>query len=279
MILIADAGATKTDWRVIERGEILQFKSDGFNPRSHSISTFVNSIPREIISRKNKIKNVYYYGAALSDPAITSRLKGLLLAEFKHAEIFITTDLFGAARSLFGKEAGVACILGTGSAACFYDGFKITKRIPSLGYILGDEGSGFYLGKELLSRYLRGQLSEIIENKFNQEFGKISEEMVLHRIYQEPKANAYLAGFTSFVINNQSDPFLYQLAYRNIELFFQQYFRDFEEIKTKKIRFTGSVAYFLSNIIRKFATDHQLTIDLISQSPIAGLTLYHKENG
>lgn len=279
MILIADAGATKTDWRLMEGQKIHQFKSEGFNPRTHSIALFINSLPEEIVRRKSEVKRLYYYGAGLSDPAINNRLRGLLQAEFDHSRIVIESDLLGTARSLFGSEAGVACIMGTGSAACFYDGKTITRRVPSLGYVLGDEGSGACLGRGVLNQYLRGLLPSNIQRQFKSEFGDLSENLVLRKVYDEPTANTYLAQFASFVIDNQSDPFMYQYAYRAVETFFQRYFGVFTEIQQQKIRFTGSVAYYLSNIIRKFATDNQLNVDLVSKSPISGLTLYHQENG
>lgn len=277
MILIADAGGTKTDWRLVDGSVVQQFRSAGFNVRSAGPDDLSAAIPPQV--RGKAVQKLYFYGAGINDEQIGKSLKDHLQLLFPDALIETASDTLGAARSLFGRESGIACILGTGSAVSHYDGMIITGRIPSLGYIMGDEGGGFYLGKMLLRHHLRGTLPSGLSTKLEREYPHINEHFLLEKVYNTPNPNAFVADFARFVIENQADPYLYKLAYQSFQAFFEAYFGDFVTLKGASIRFTGSVAYFLSNILRKFAADHHLNVDLISQNPIAGLTLYHQQYG
>lgn len=278
MILIADAGASKTDWRLLDGQQVLQFRSGGFNLRTHKPDLLTETLPQELDKYKRQLSKVYYYGAGLTDRLSCADIERVLASCFDRP-VTAGSDLLGAARSLFGHASGTVCILGTGSAACTYDGQTITRRIPSLGYVLGDEGSGVYLGRVLLQQFLRGLLPAHQEELFRKAFPEVTERDVLDQVYQQSGANRYLASFAPFVVDHQKDPYLYQVVYQGISAFFESYFGNPDALKDETFRFTGSIAYYLSNILRKFAMDHQLNIDMISQDPIAGLTLYHQEHG
>ncbi|MBV6641495.1 MAG: N-acetylglucosamine kinase [Cyclobacteriaceae bacterium] len=273
MILIGESGATKADWRLIGKdGNIQQFQQKGFNMATHDSAEFLEGL-KPLIAEPEKVTKVYLYAAGVSEglkkPLIKS-MNGL----FPDAVISVETDLLAAARGIFGTEAGMVGILGTGANLCEYNGDKITGRIPPLGYILGDEGGGSYMGRKMLARYLRGQFSDELLAEISTYFNGIEEEEVIREVYGKP-SNTYLASFSRFLIENQNDREIYQLIHRC----FHDYFDAFEATTDLRYGFTGSVAFLCGNILRKVAAERRIMLDLIVQSPIAGLTLYHQENG
>ncbi len=273
MILIGESGATKADWRLIgDHGEIRQFQQKGFNAATHDHSTFIGEL-KPLIPEPEKVKKIYLYAAGVNE-GIKKPLIQTMQSLFHDATISIETDLLAAARGLLGSKPGMVGILGTGANLCKYDGDQIIQRIPPLGYILGDEGSGSYMGKQLLTRFLRKQFSESLMSEINQYFGGIEEDEVIREVYGKP-SNTYLASFSRYLIENQNDREIYQLIHRC----FHDYFDAFGVNKDLKHGFTGSVAFLCGNILRKVTAERQIQLDLIVQSPIAGLTLYHQENG
>ncbi|MEQ8878289.1 MAG: N-acetylglucosamine kinase [Cyclobacteriaceae bacterium] len=273
MILIGESGATKADWRLIEKkGTIHQFQQKGFNAATHDPAVFMDEL-KPLIPDPEKVKKVYLYAAGVSEGSKMPLIK-VMNGLFHDATISVETDLLAAARGLFGHEAGMVGILGTGANLCEYNGHKIISRIPPLGYILGDEGGGSYMGRKLLARYLRGQFSEELLTKISTYFNGIEEEEVISQVYGKP-SNTYLASFSRFLIEKQNDREIYQLIHRC----FHDYFDAFEATTELRYGFTGSVAFLCGNILRKVAAERRIMLDLIVQSPIAGLTLYHQENG
>lgn len=279
MILIADAGASKTDWRLIDGEQITQFKCGGYNLVTHSLPEYIDSIGQVFQSYGDAIEKLYFYGAGITSGAVAESLSVSFRTVFPRATSAFSSDLLGAARSLFGKEKGMVGILGTGSAGCLYSGEKIERRVPSLGYVIGDEGSGADLGKRLVKLYLRGRLPATLERKLARSFQSLSEESVLEKIYHAPGANKYLASFGSFVIEHQGDPFVYQIIHESFYTYFDSFYGNTNDYKDIKFRFTGSVAYLLSNILRKVSMERGIQLDIISQSPISGLSLYHQKYG
>lgn len=275
MILIGETGATKTDWRLLDGESIQQFVQEGFNATTHDSKVFVQNTKNQFQSFASDIDQIHLYLAGGND-SLNRSLKVSLQQVFPKASIHLATDLVAAARALYGKEPGIVGIIGTGANACIYDGNHITEGISPLGYILGDEGSGNYLGRQFLRMYLRGQFSANLTKKINEQFGEMDENSVLQRVYSQA-ASTYLASFVRFLIDNQNDEEIYQLIHRSFHDYFDA-FRFPKAEKTLKYRFTGSVAHFLGNILRKVASERGITLDLIVQSPIAGLTLYHQQN-
>ncbi|MFT4834555.1 MAG: glucosamine kinase [Marinoscillum sp.] len=276
MILIADAGGSKTDWRIIDGDKITQLVSDGFNFKTHPIDPFFANLPIEILELKN-VNELHFYAAGLVSDADKDVLSARFKILFTAADISCYPDTIAAARALFGRSKGYVGLIGTGSGAAYYDGVTL-QRIPSLGYLIGDEGSGYQLGKMILTAKVRGQLPKDLDNLFDKTFKDFSEANLLSRVYSKPSPNQLVASYAQFVLENQANPFAYQLIEKVMTAYFEAYFPDKKTNQEHTFRFCGSVAYLSSNILRKVAQQFNASADLIIQSPIAGLTLYHKKS-
>jgi len=278
MILIADSGSTKTDWRMINSaGEISQAKSAGYNPYYQKTGDLKSDIENTLLSKiETEVNEIFYYGAGCGSEQNRKLISNTLLDIFPSSKIEVSHDLLAAARALCGNEPGIACILGTGSNSCSYDGIEILENIPSLGYVMGDEGSGAYLGKKLLADFLRGDMPVSIAEKMQNRF-ELSKDQVLEAVYQKEKPSKYLAGFSRFIFQNIKNPYCYRLVYNVLKLFFETNILKYENAKSSKIHFTGSVAFYYSNILRQVANDMGVSVGNIVESPIAGLTLYHQK--
>lgn len=278
MILLADSGSTKTDWRLIEPdGSIIQYKSQGINPYLQTQEEIRQSIQNGIQQQvPDMIRNLFFYGAGCASDVNRNILVDIFQEVFPGAKIFVHHDLTGAARSLCGHEEGIACILGTGANSCYYDGKDIVANVPSLGYVLGDEGSGAWLGKQLLAAFIRGELEEEMSERFSKRF-ELDRNAILDQVYKKPMPNRFLASFSKFIFQNINDPFLYQMVYDGFEQFFIRNVEKYKNYKELPVHFTGSVAFYYSNILRQVANDRGIILKNIVETPIAGLTLYHQK--
>lgn len=278
MILIADSGSTKTDWRIIDvNKKIHQAQSEGFNPNYDS-GNFVASVQQQLLPTLTDTTTlVYFYGAGCSTDLNQTIAHKTLSGLFPQAVIHVHHDLLAAARALCGHQPGIACILGTGSNACFYNGDKITGNTVNLGYLLGDEGSGYYLGKTLLMAYLHQELPDDLAKRFAKRYPNTSREEILENLYHKPYPNRYLASFTKFLFDYQKQPVIYRLIYNCFEEFFDKYILKLNNPAQHPVHFVGSVAFYFSNILRQVANDKNLRTGNILETPIAGLTLYHEE--
>lgn len=272
--IVGDAGGTSTQWRIVENGKISQFETIGFNAYTHKIEDLlhgiINQLPRSVSNLKT-----YFYAAGVDTPEQKLKVEKELGSVFN--SIKVENDLLAVARSLCGNEAGNACILGTGSNACFYDGSQVNKVSASLGYILGDEGSGAHLGKKLLKRIFREQIGKDIIDQFDSRYN-LSSHNTIEQIYYQPKPNHFLASFAPFLYENRNHPEIYQLIHDSFCEFYHAYFSN-SDYKDQSFQFSGSIAYYFSDILRQVGNDQQIRIQNIVQSPIAGLVLYHKKNG
>jgi len=202
MILIADSGATKTDWRLISgKKEICNVKTIGFNPYFIDTEDIINVLKDNLIPNLSEhiVQKIFFYGAGCSTPLKNDIIVKALQNLFKSAEINVEHDILGAARGLFGNSEGIACILGTGSNSCYYNGKTISESLPSFGFIYGDEGSGAQLGKYLVEAYMKHKLPEDLHTKFMEKY-KFSLEDILTNTYKNPSPNRFLASFTTFFI-------------------------------------------------------------------------------
>ena len=276
MILIADAGGTNTSWRLLDDETIAQFNTRGYNPNTHQLSDFLSDIAPTFENIKLKVSKLYFYGASLYPKSTVFRSQVSNL--FPNAALDVNNDLLGSCRSLSAKKPGFIGILGTGSAGCFYDGNSITNHVPSLGYSLGDEGSGAYLGRKLLNIALRNRLNTSMKKLFDKEFSLTKEKAYKH-VYIEDAANAYLASFARFLLANKSDQQICELLKSGFKTYFEAYFMSMDDIYKYPFHFTGSIAYYFGDFLREVGAELNLTIGLTVQSPIAGLALYHQENG
>lgn len=277
MIIIADSGGSKIDWRLLYNdGAIGQANSPGYNPYYQPVEDLDRLIHDIIFPlAKEKVEKIFFYGAGVSSQKNQDTVQQSFARSFPDAEIEIGWDLLAAARALCGHEPGIACIMGTGSNSCLYDGEKIVHNVANLGWILADEGSGAYIGKRLVFDYLRENLPTALAEKFRQRYPFHREE-ILERVYQREKPSAFLASFTRFIFQHLDEPYCYKLIYSSFAEFYENTVMKYENYQSLKVHFTGSIAFYFSDILRQVANDKGITVRNILEGPIAGLTLYHQ---
>jgi N-acetylglucosamine kinase-like BadF-type ATPase len=278
MILIADSGSSKTDWRVIHQdGRITQHRGVGFNPYYQTSEEMAIQMRHDfLINLESEIKEIYYYGAGCSSPNRKAEVVAALRTIFPNSLIEVDHDLAAAAKATCGHQAGIACILGTGSNSCDYDGKSIIDTKPAPGYILGDEGGGGYVGRKFLSDFIHDEMPIHIKEELLDKFS-LTATTIQEHVYQKPFPNRYMASFCRFISEHKSDPYCYLLYYNSFQDFFKKHVMKYSNYQEKPVNFVGSIAYYNSDILRKAAFDAKISVNLIIESPIAGLTLYHQE--
>jgi len=278
MILIADSGSTKTDWRIIrETNDIQSVSTIGFNPvlttTPKIIAELTAAFDDQIVNQQ--IIAVYYYGAGCWNEATCAVVDNALKTVFPAAHIEVTNDLLGAARAVCNKQAGITCILGTGANSCLYDGEKVMDNVPALGFIMGDEGSGAYLGKQLLKSYFYRELPKSLVDKLVKE-QPISKKIMLAEVYQSKTGNRYLANFAKFIIREKAHPFIKQMIADAFDHFIQRQVIKYDGAINYPIHFIGSIAYFLTDILSERLMANGLQLGNIIRQPIDGLVEFHK---
>jgi N-acetylglucosamine kinase-like BadF-type ATPase len=279
MIIIADSGGSKIDWRLLTKdGSIGQAHSAGFNPYYQPIEHLRQIVKDSLVPVvKEEVSKIFFYGTGVSSEKNVRVIEGAFLQFFPTAKIEVGWDLLAAARALCGHERGIACILGTGSNSCLYDGEKIIDNVSNLGWILADEGSGTYMGKQIVFDYFRKEMPEGLAKQFHERFSWTREE-VLEKVYQQEKPGAFLASFAKFIFQHLKEPYCYKLAYDSLSDFFQNNVMKYEDYKTTKVHFVGSIGFYFSDVVRQVANDKGITVKNILEGPIAGLTLYHQKD-
>jgi glucosamine kinase len=278
MILIADSGGSKTDWRFIHQdGSIGQASSPGFNPYYQPIQDLETNVRETLLPKlpTDKVDKIYFYGAGVSSEKNSAAIKKTFLGFFPQSKIEIGWDLLAAARALCGHEPGIACIMGTGSNSCLYDGEKIIGNVANLGWILADEGSGANIGKKFLVDYLREKLPVDLSEQFRQRF-PLSREEFLEKVYQQEKPSAFLGSFSKFIFQHIDSPYCYKLVYDSFAEFYENNVMKYKDYKNLKVHFQGSIGFYFSDILRQVANDKGITVKNILEGPISGLTLYHQ---
>jgi len=217
---------------------------------------------------------VFYYGTGCSNPANISLVKKGLKKIFPGAEVKVEHDLAGAAKALCGDEKGIACILGTGSNSCYYNGKKVVKNSPGLGFILGDEGSGAYLGRKTLQHYLYNTFDAELADKFMHKYPHSASEF-LDKVYKEPWPNRYLSRFTDFLSENRGHYMVENIIADSFNDFFFTHLYKYRETWTLPIHFTGSVAYGFRDVLAEMCSDYEITLGKVLKEPMAGLIKYH----
>lgn len=275
MILIADSGSTKTDWRLLNKDKIQSFESKGINPTLIS-----EELVKEIIQETFKnfslpIAQLFFYGAGCSSDSRKNLVKIALQKVFPNAEIYVEHDLLGSARASCGLQEGLAGIIGTGSNCCVYNGTEITKSIPSGGFYMSDEGGGVNLGRRLLKafieEYLPLDLMEAFENRY-----QLEVDDILQRLYKQPFPNRYMASFSQFVYHHKEHPFVSSLILEEFRSFFDNKVIRFEEAKSLPLSLVGSVAFYYHEFVKSVAQEKGVTIGTILEKPISGIALYHQ---
>ena len=280
MILIADSGSTKTHWCLLAAsGQKSEFRMDGINPFYQTADAIKNSVSNQLLPQMGqllwagKITNVYFYGAGCT-PEKSPLVQMALKAVFKDAEVEVYSDMVGAARALLQKNEGVACILGTGSNSCLYDGEKFTKNVPALGFILGDEGSGAVLGKRLVADLLKDQLNDELKEMFLKEYN-LTQADIIDKVYRQPFPNRFLASLSRFCADHIDNPLIYNLVYDHFETFATRILKQYPAVP---VGFVGSIAYYYRDVLGKVLADNKIEIAKILQDPMDGLVEYHKDD-
>ena len=274
--LIADCGATKGEWCLINKEKKKTIITQGISPYFLSTEQITNLLQKEL---KSKLKNieideVYYYGTGCANPANAKSVKKAISKVFTGAKVEATHDLMAAARALCGREKGVACILGTGSNSCYYDGKKIVKNSPGLGYVLGDEGSGAYLGRKVIQYYLYGTFDYELRGRFDLTYTTNAAE-ILENVYKKPLPNRYLAGFAKFLAENRGHYMIENIIEDGLNDFFFNHLCKYRETWTMPIHFAGSIAFGFKDVVQQLCNSYEFELGKVMKNPMEGLVAYH----
>lgn len=278
MILIADSGSTKTDWRLIDENQsIISLKSDGINPFYMDYKTIENILSTQLISnikQPEQVIEIHFYGAGCSNDQNKESLSQVLTTCFPNATCTIDHDLLGAARAACGNSNGIAAILGTGSNSCLFDGVDIVENHPSLGFLLGDEGSGGFIGKLLAQDYLYAKMPEAVARSFEQRIKRTKKEF-LSEIYAQKYPNKYLAQFAKWLYQQKNEEYKNEIIIKAFEAFFNTHIASYPNYKDYTLNCVGSIAYYYKPLLAQVAAKYKVRLGTIIESPIAALTLYH----
>ena len=277
MVLVADSGSTKTSWCLIEKNkDNIHFSTEGFNPYYVNSDYISNAILSNLPANVDRLKvsEVHFYGAGCS-PDKKHIVENALSAVFEQVKIIcVESDLLAAARSVLGSQEGFVAILGTGTNSCLYNGEKITHQVDSLGFILGDEGSGAYLGKKVLIAYTRDFLPEDLKKLFWEKY-QLSEADIINNIYSKPLPNRFSAGFSQFVGENIAHPFMAKLVKDAFRDFFNNIITYYPDFSNYSLNCVGSVAHNFLPYLEEVAKEYSMPIGNIIRNPIEGLLKYH----
>ena len=276
MILIADSGSTKCSWAICDNGQIIDRCSTlGFNPYFITSKQVSNHLQKsELNEIKDKISKVFFYGAGCSSSKMNKIIESPFCEFFKNAEVSIHHDLDAACYSMFDGAPAITGILGTGSNSCLFDGITIHESAPSLGFMLGDEASGNYFGKKLINLYFNNKLSSDLKKKYEASY-ETDIANINSNVYNNSRANVYLAKFFPFVSENKDHKQMHELIKTSLDEFFRLHICCFHAYNEVKINFIGSVAFFLKEEINEVALSHNCEIGHIVKNPIDKLIEYH----
>ena len=274
--LIADSGATKAEWCLLYNGKKKTVITQGISPYFLNTEQITDLLLKELKPKLKgvEVDEVYYYGTGCANPANAKSVKKAVSKIFTEAKVDVTHDLMAAARALCGRKKGVACILGTGSNSCYYDGKKIVKNSPGLGYVLGDEGSGAYLGKKVLQYYLYGTFDEELRGRFDLTYTTNTAE-ILENVYKKPLPNRYLASFAKFLAENRGHYMIENIIEDGLNDFFFNHLCKYRETWTLPISFAGSVAFGFKDVLRQLCSSYEFELGKVMKNPMDGLVDYH----
>jgi glucosamine kinase len=278
-ILIADSGATKCEWCLLYNGKKKKIETQGISPYFLDTAGIGQVISRELAPGLGKaaVDVVYYYGTGCMSADNRRTVQNAIRKAFPGARVHVTHDLMGAAIALCGSSKGMVCNLGTGSFSCFFDGKKITKNSPGLGYVLGDEGSGAYLGKKVLQYYLYNTFDEELRYKFDAKYVTNRQE-ILEQVYKRPFPNRYLASFTLFLMENRGHYMIENIVEDGLNDFFFQHLCKYRESWKWPIHFVGGVAYGFRDVIRDLCGTYEFELGHILRQPMEGLIKFHNKS-
>lgn len=280
MLLLADSGSTKTDWRLVDTntGQSLAIQTDGFNPYYQDAQQIAATLQAQLLPNLKQaiIPNVFYYGTGCTGPSVNYIIADALQLVLPGLQLVeVNSDMLGAARAAMGHQSGIVCILGTGANACCYDGTKIIRGIQSLGFWLGDEGSGGYLGKTLVRDFFQERLPAELQEAFQNQYA-LDRPTLLENAYQKPFPNRYFASFTPFLFTHLNHPHIARLVTDAFVLFLTTYVKRFPEASQWPVHFVGSIAYYFSDSLQQAVKQTGLTMGHIIKAPADELVDFHK---
>ncbi len=276
MIVIADMGSTKTDWSFADGSTVIKnIETRGFNPYFYSTEQIIKILNEDFEGHNlSGLDHVYFYGAGCSNEEKCKTVEDAIKVHFPNSVIEVDHDLLASARALCGDTPGIACILGTGSNTCMYDGTYVIANNPSLGFLLGDEGSGSHMGKELIKCYYYNELPKEISQKLERTFD-ISKDMLLDDIYSHQSPNTYLASFAKFLIENKENNVIKQIIVDSFDEFFRRHIHKYDSYQKIPVNFIGSIAYYFKDVLQEVSKKHGATIGLVVKTPVGKLIDFH----
>lgn len=279
MIYLAESGSTKCDsvFLTDDGKEVTRMSTMGFNPYFHS-SDFINqklSEEKTVQDLSQEVKQVFFYGAGCSTPAMNKIVSDGLEKTFPNAVVKVDHDLMACAYATYTGEPAISCILGTGSNSVFFDGTNIREEVPALAYILGDEGSAGYIGKQLLSSFLYRKMPAEALLDFEKTFA-LTKDDIIQNVYSKPHANVYLASFAPFAYKHIQHPFFWEVVFKGFKKFLEIHVLCYPEARKVPVHFVGSIAFHFSDILDEALQHLKLKKGNIIQKPVRGLIDYHK---
>jgi N-acetylglucosamine kinase-like BadF-type ATPase len=277
MMLIADSGSTRTRWCILKNNNTAQLvETAGLNPYFTGSDEIQNIVSKEINTYIDfhNVNEIHFYGAGCKAYENSRIVSDALSELFHNADIEVNTDILGAARGLLQRETGIACILGTGSNTCFYDGRFVTQRSPSLGYILGDEGSAADIGKRLLRAYLYGSFCKELKTEFEKTY-PYDIDLFLKLIYHREHPNRFLASLSRFAHAHSHDPLVSDILNASFSEYFERHLMIYPDIQKLPVAFTGSISFFFESFIRPIAQSKGVKINSVIREPMDGLIQFH----
>ena len=280
MIAIIDGGSTKCDWVILDNSGKPHLKTTtlGFNPNIINVDFIGQEIDKneDLFFLKNHIEKVFFYGSGCGTAANAKKVETEFIKSFPQAEVRIKEDMTAAAYAAYNGKPAIVCILGTGSNSCFFDGEKIRIDLPSLGFLIGDEGSGSALGKHLLRRFFMKKLPADLERAFIKSYNLTIEDAIKN-MYHNPRANAYLGEFNKFIAEHKSHAYFQNMVFDEMKNFLDYQVLPYPESGEIEINFIGYISYIYEDILRAAAAELNLTIGKVVQKPIESLVDYHKK--
>ncbi len=275
--LIADSGSTKTEWCLITDGKKKKCITQGLSPyflnEEQIREVLTKELPKAFTS--SEPDEIFFYGTGCSNESNAKIVKKALTSVFKKSKIKVDHDLMGAAKAVCGDAKGVACILGTGSNSCYYNGKKIIKNSPGLGYVLGDEGSGAYMGKKVVQYFLYNTFEPDLMDRFMAKYNTTSVE-ILEAVYKKPLPNRYLSNFVPFLVENRGHYMIENIIEDSLNDFFFNHIYKYSQSWTMPVNFVGSVAHGFKDVLKEMCNSYELQLGTVIKNPMDGLVKYHQ---
>ena len=281
MILIADGGSTKADWIALDNNkrELFRLRTLGLNPAVVPQEELTNRIINmfQLVNIKDQVEQIYFYGAGCGTAKPVAILKEVMASIFTNARINIDEDMVAAIYASSGNKPAMVCILGTGSNSCYFDGEKKHMKVPSLGYILMDEASGNFFGKQLIRDYYYQKMPRKIMDAFDQQYD-LDADHIKYNLYRQPNPNMYLASFAKFMFDFKENNYIKEVIYNGFEAFFKYRILPYNLPTDTDIYFIGSIAHYFRNILEKVGKKYDFVITEVIHRPIGNLIEYHRNN-